>query len=281
MADDAGNIYIVDKNAHAVRKVTPDGTIHTVAGNNTPGNDGDTPGPATQRRLRDPNGLWVRRDGTFYILDKLNFKIRRVGTNGMMTTLFTVSTNISLERGLWVSNDESLAYGAAFTNVIKWTPANGVSVFARGFNELGNIVVDPGGKLVVTDRGAHRVYRLSNTGVKTAIAGNGNKTGGGDGQLALSTGLTEVRGVWFLPTGGYFLATHLGSQIWYVDTAGYIHRFVDGKPGAHAGDGGNYNTPGNKISELRSVTLDRDGNMLITENDYGFVRKIRLLRQVP
>ena len=66
-----------------------------------------------------------------------------------------------------------------------------------------------------------------------------------------------------------------------MDTAGIIRVFVQGAPGAHSGDGANYNTPGPKISEVRSVALDRDGNMLITESDSGFVRKVRFLRQTP
>src|SRR5688500_19864523 len=53
------------------------------------------------------------------------------------------------------------------------------------------------GRLVVTDREGHRVYRFDAQGTRTVIAGNGTAFGGGDGQLATSTGLNEVRAVWF------------------------------------------------------------------------------------
>src|SRR5206468_1658326 len=69
IADPAGNVYIADKDAHAVRKVTPDGRIITVAGMNEPGDDGDGPAPGTEQHLSSPNGLWVRGDGTVFILD--------------------------------------------------------------------------------------------------------------------------------------------------------------------------------------------------------------------
>jgi hypothetical protein len=133
----------------------------------------------------------------------------------------------------------------------------------------------------VTDRGANRVYKVSKGGNKTPIAGNGDSTGGGDGWPALSTGLAGVRGIWFLPNGGYLLATHEGSQIWYVDPAGIIHLFVDGSPGAHSGDGDYFRDPGPKLSEVRAVTMDSRGRIIITENDAGFIRTIDFLPMFP
>ena len=46
---------------------------------------------ATNVAMNQPNGLWVRGDGTVYVLDTGNGKVRRLDTNGMMTTLFTDS----------------------------------------------------------------------------------------------------------------------------------------------------------------------------------------------
>lgn len=274
MADMADNVYIADKDGQAVRKLSPDGKIHTVAGTNQAGDDGDSPMPATSGRLSYPNGLWVRADGTLYVLDSGNSKIRRIDTNGIMRTFFTVTNRIVNGRGLWVKDDESLAYVASGTNVLKWTPSQGVKTYAKGFKELGNIVVGHDGHLVVTDRGRNRAYRLVGTGPAQLLAGNGKTTGGGDGLQATNAALAGVRAVWPVPTGGYLLGTHAGSQIWYVDAAGIAHLFVDGAPTIHAGDGGAY-TPGKKVSEIRSVTIDYHGNLLITENDCGFVRKIR------
>ena len=80
----------------------------------------------------------------------------------------------------------------------------------------------------MTDRGEHRVYAIDDQGQKTIVAGNGTTTGGGHGMPALSSGLDQVRGIFFHPQGGYFLATHKGGQIWYVDDGGILHLFVDG-----------------------------------------------------
>src|SRR6185295_5839216 len=155
MADDAGNIYIADKDSHSILKVTLDGTIHTVAGTHEGGSNGDGPTNGTSLQLNFPNGLWVRGDGTVYILDTDNGKVRRLATNGIITTMFTVSGGIDGGRGLWVRNDESLVYFASLQDLRKWTPGGGVSTLNGSFNELGNIVVDRNGNVIATDRGDH------------------------------------------------------------------------------------------------------------------------------
>ncbi len=279
MADGVGNIFIADKDAHGIRKVRLDDTIITVAGTSAQGNGTDSPTIGTSVMLDQPNGLWVRKDGTVYILDLGNSKIRRLGTNGVLSTLFAIP-GLSTGRGIWMKDDESLAFICSGTVVKKWTPAGGVVDFATGFSDLGNLAISPMGELVVTDRGAHRVYRLSADGTsRTSIAGNGTTVGGGDNQLAVSTGLNQVRAIWFLPTGAYLLGTDNGSQVWYVDTAGVIHLLLNGNSTSHAGDGTYFFNPGQaRVSKVRQITLDYEGNMLITEHDAGYVRKVRFLR---
>jgi len=282
MADAEGNIYIADKDAHAVRRVTPEGMIHTVAGTGLAGNGPDTTTPGRQVALSAPNGLWVTPVGVVFILDLDNGKIRRLASGGELTTFITVAGGISVGRGLWVSEDETLAYIASGSVVKRWILGEGVIDFATGFAALGNLVVDPQGNLVVTDRGAHRVYRLSGDGSREVIAGNGTTFGGGEDQPAIETGLNEVRGVWFLPTGAFFVGTHAGSQVWFVDTAGIIHLFVHGTSAkdSHGGDGTHFYAPAvPRISEVRAITMDHEGNLLITEHDAGYVRKILFLPQ--
>jgi hypothetical protein len=63
-----------------------------------------------------------------------------------------------------------------------------------------------------------------------------------------------------------------------VDTVGIIHLMVDGVRWAHDGDGGWFHSQGPKISEPRAVTMDPAGNILITENDFGYIRRIRFQR---
>src|SRR5205085_9141065 len=119
MADRAGNIFSADKDSHSILKVTPDGRIHTVAGTHVGGDNGDGPAAGTSLQLNFPNGEWVRSDGTVYILDTGNSKIRKLDTNGVMTTLFSVGSGIAIGRGLWVKDDESLCYFCSGTELRK------------------------------------------------------------------------------------------------------------------------------------------------------------------
>ncbi|MDG2382013.1 MAG: PEP-CTERM sorting domain-containing protein [Pirellulaceae bacterium] len=280
MADASGNLYIADKDAHAIRLVTPDGAIHTIAGTNLAGYNGDGFGVDTQ--LNAPNGLFTFPDGTTYILDVGNSLVRKLGTDGALTTVFEDPFGIQIGRGLWVSPDESKIFYSSASEVRMWQADEGVSIYADGFIVLGNLAVDPADKeLVVTDRDGHGVYKVYSDGSRDLIAGNETTSGGGDGQLATKTGLKEVRGIAFHPEGGYLLATHDDGQIWFVDDDDRIHLLIDGDDdGTHAGDGLPLDTVGRKISEPRAVTLSPTGDLIITEHDAGYIRFVRANRPI-
>ncbi|WP_394147259.1 hypothetical protein [Shewanella atlantica] len=275
IADSDGNIFIADKDAHAIRKIDPDGKISTYAGTNESGLNGDGL-YRTETQLSFPNGIWLTSNETLFILDSGNDMIRRVDKGGAVTTLFKDENGIKTGRGIWVSDDESTVYYSSGSELKMWRKNSGVRVLADGFDELANLAVNAKGELFVTDRDASLVYKISDNGEKEVVAGTGKRTGCGDGCLATETALNQVRGIWFHPNGGYFLATHKGGQIWFVDPDGIIHLFVDGgKNDQHSGDRRAYNAPGKKISEPRAISLDSKGNLLITESDYGYIRMVK------
>jgi len=286
LADAAGNVYIADKNSHSILRIATNGLIYTHAGTHTGGFNGEGPAAATSLQLNFPNALWVRSDGAVYVLDTENARVRRVTTNGVMSTLFNAKNDVSSGLGggrtLWVKDDESLAYFGNTDRIRKWTPLNGLQTFASDFTELGCFCVEASGSLIVADRGAHHVYRVFADGSRTIIAGNGTTTGGGDGFAALQTGLYGPRGVWPVPTGGYLLLLHDGAQLWYVDGSNTMHLLINGVGGngfVHGGDGQHFYAPDQyNIGEGRSVALDFAGNILICESDYGFIRRVRFHR---
>ena len=289
--DPWGNVLIVDEGSSSVLKVTLAGTIHTYAGTHTNGFNGDGPAPATNLHLNWPNGGWMRADGTFYILDTYNGKVRRVNTNGVMTTLFTTAP-MGDGRAFWIKSDESLVYfgsGDGTANTLnRWTPTGGVSVVRSGFGDLGNILGDERtGDLYISDRNAYRVYRMDTNGNLTTIAGNGTSSGsGGEGFAATNTSLNLPRSIWFIPNGGFFIGEHdPGNRIWYVDPGGIIHRWMNGS-GANnlrVGDGQWFyaNPSLAKVSRVRAVNTDPFGNLIITESNYGYVRRIQFKRINP
>ncbi len=302
-ADAYGNIYIADKSSHAILKITTDGLIHTYAGTHLAGFNGDGPAQATTLQLNNPNGLFVLPDGTLYLLDPGNRRIRRVGIDGVMTTIvYDPETDwYPSGRALWVRADEQLIYyadefiplvipGPANGAVIKqWTPTGGIVTLcdkATGFVNPGNIAVNPvDGKLYVTDRAEDDttntlsgLWRIDGTNTRVRVLGNNSANPAADGGLATSSYIKQVRGIAFLPNGAYFVCGHKDGSIWYVDTAGVLHRYIYGN-----GTKDNY-SPSNGIHppitsqvymcQPRAVTISPDGNLIGVSNDSGFVFKV-------
>lgn len=349
MADAFGNVYIADKASHSILKITPDGLLHTFAGTHvypytgappayTPPPDfvADGPAPATTLNLVACNGLYVLPNGIVYIYDAGNHRIRRVGADGIMTTVVNDPDPHWLPsgRGLWVSPGEDLIY---YTQEVadldtpippdsinhpplggvvkKWTPSGGIkaitaypTVPTHGNLELtnpGNIDVSPvTHQLYVTDRAEDNpanscVYRileeaadpLTSQSGKQVVAGILGSTSGStaDNGLATMTYLNQVRGISFTSDGGYFLCTHKGGQVWYVDSespGARIHLFLNGRGKSDIKYIGPPALPLPVISiechsQPRSVTVAPDGSVLIVSNDSGLLRKVKKTVPLP
>ena len=83
--DLAGNLYLADRSAHGIRRVTPDGTVTTVAGMGTAGYAGDG-GPASEALLRRPCDVASDLAGNLYIADSRNNRIRKVDPSDRIAT---------------------------------------------------------------------------------------------------------------------------------------------------------------------------------------------------
>ena len=79
-------VYFADQFNQRIRKVTPDGIITTIAGNGSAGPGGDG-GPALAASLNYPGGITVDAAGNLYFNDDLNYRTRRIATNGIITTV--------------------------------------------------------------------------------------------------------------------------------------------------------------------------------------------------
>ncbi|MCA9691842.1 MAG: hypothetical protein R3A51_07155 [Nannocystaceae bacterium] len=84
--DPEGNLYIADTFNHAIRRLAPDGVISTVVGTGVEGSSGDG-GPATSAQISQPFGVALDDDGALYVGDRGNFRVRKVGGDGVIETL--------------------------------------------------------------------------------------------------------------------------------------------------------------------------------------------------
>ncbi len=82
--DAAGNLYVADTGNHAIRKVTPDGSVTTLAGNGTPG---FRDGPAAQALFNGPLAVAVDGQGQVWVADSYNDRIRVIGSDGQVRTV--------------------------------------------------------------------------------------------------------------------------------------------------------------------------------------------------
>ncbi len=309
-ADAYGNLYIADKASHAILKITADGLIHTFAGTHEPGFNGDGPGPANTLQINAPNGLFVFPDGTVYLLDPGNHRIRRVDPAGVMTTVVNDPDPnwMPSGRALWVSPDQSLIYYTheypplppslvANGAVLKqWTASAGIQIVCSadvGFRNPANIAVNPvDGKLYVTDRAEEDltrletgVFRIDGVNQRTRMTGDVNQPKAATGQLALNSFIEQPRGIAFLADGSYFLCAHKDGNVWYVDIHGILHRYIQG-----SGKGDTYLindgdrpplTSKNVISQPRAVTIAPNGDLIGVSNDSGFLFRVRSVAPPP
>ena len=316
-ADAYGNVYIADKSSHAVLKIGTNGLIRTFAGTHVAGFNGDGPGLATNLQIFSVNGLFVFPSGVVYVLDPGNHRIRRVGTNGVMTTIVNDPEPdwYPSGRALWVSPDEQLIYythefrplvvGGVTNNfadgaaVKKWTASNGIETVCSksvGFRNPANLEVNPvDGFLYVTDRAeedanklATGLFRIDGPDQRTRITGNITKPLAADGQLALNSFIDQPRGLAFRPDGSYFLCAHKDANVWFVDTAGVLHKYLHGRgtkdyyyltAGLHPPLTGLAPNGREWFSQPRAITLAPNGNLLVTCADSGYVFRVDTIAQ--
>ena len=194
--DSSGNLYFSDHDNQRVRKITPAGVISTVAGTGVAGYSGDG-GQATSAQLNAPHGLAVDTAGNLYIADTTNYRIRKVTTAGIITT---VAGNGTIPFGSDIG-DNNLATSAG---VVPW-----------------DVEVDEAGNLYISDWLYSRIRKVTaNNGVITTVAGTGVAGFSGDGGPATSAALNS-------PTG---LALDSQGNIYVADTGNHRIRKINAPP---------------------------------------------------
>lgn len=83
-ADAQGNVFVSDYGNNKIRKIEPDGTVSTFAGNGT---NNSTDGNGTAAAIAKPVGIQVTADGTLYVIEAETGKIRRIGSNRQVQTV--------------------------------------------------------------------------------------------------------------------------------------------------------------------------------------------------
>lgn len=268
-----GGYLIADQGNHRVRKVLPNGRISTVAGDPsmaappppdptapppdptappseaTPtkwvGGYGGDGGEATSAKLNTPRGVTVMPDGSFLIADENNHRIRRVGTNGIITTVAGTGTAGS-------SGDGGPATSARINRPLSVEPT-------------------PDGGYLIVERDAHRVRKVTAGGTISTVAGTTDGFSG-DGGQATSAKLDTPRDAAPTADGGFFVADTDNGRVRRVAPDGVITTVAGTGALASSGDGGQATDA--TFNRSYGIELTPAGDLYVAESAG---RRIRLI----
>jgi streptogramin lyase len=197
--DTTGNLYVADQNNNMIRKIDTNGNVITLAGNNAITNaqgwsGGYADGIGTNARFAGPSGVAVDGSGNVYVADQDNNMIRKIDTNGNVTTwagnntltnqwgpiggytngigtnaLFSGPIGVAVDGSgnVYVADKYNSAIRRIDTNDVVTTVIADSSVF---YGPMG-VAVDGSGNLFVTDSDGNAIREISATGVLTTLAG--------------------------------------------------------------------------------------------------------------
>jgi hypothetical protein len=243
--DSAGNLLIADSANNRIRKVTPAGIISTVAGNGTAGFSGDG-GAATAARLRTPSDVSVKPDGTMFIADRANNRVRKVTPTGTISTI-------------------------AGTGTAGYSGDDGAATAAR-LSAPYSVTYDSSGNIYIADYDNERLRMINSSGVITTIAGTGVATADGDGGDATQAGLHKPEYVQVTPDGDLIICEANNNDVRIIHD-GTIDTIAGSREFGFVGDG---NFPIFSTWQRPSSTvLDQQGNLWIADRNNHRVRVIQ------
>lgn len=236
--DTQGNLFISELSGR-VRKVTPSGTISTAAGAGEDGFQGDGH-PAVETRLAFPQGIAVDREGGLFIAEAGSRRVRKVGSDGRVTTVAGGGT-------------KRLAEAVVGTDT--------------GFSGFPGLSVDDDGNLYLTTLN-HRLVRIAPDGRLAVIAGTGSSGFTEDGAPAKDAALASPSGVAVDTAGEIFFADRANGRIRRIGGDGRITTIAMGAAG------GKSNSTAAGPTAPRDLVLDRRGNLFVLDAADGRILRI-------
>ncbi len=243
--DITGNLFVASVSGSVIVKVDTNGILTTIAGGGSFGYWGDG-GPATSAGLWNPAGVALDNTGIVYIADTQNYRIRRVDTNGIISTV--------------TGNGLANFFGDG-------GPATNAAV-----NFPSGVMVDSVRDLYIADQRNQRIRRVDTNDIITTVAGNGNIFYSGDGGVATNAALNNPRSMTVDSAGNLFIAESSNNRIRKVDTNGIISTVAGNSASGFSG----YSGPAINMTLAfpSSVTMDNAGNVLIADQDNSRICKL-------
>ncbi len=239
--DSSGNLYVADNANHTIRKISSDGTVSTLAG--LAGANGSADGPGAAARFDSPSGIAVDRNGNIFVSDTGNHTIRKITTDGTVSTL------------------------AGFTG--DSDAVDGIGSAAR-FNTPLGLAVDTNGIVFVADSGNHTIRRIATDGTVTTFAGIAGSFGATDG-VGTNANFNNPVGLALDPNGNLFVADANNHTIRKITPDGSVSTFagVAGEDGCVDGIGAVA-----RFCKPAELAMDAKGNLFVADSFNHTIRKI-------
>ena len=244
-----GRLLIADTGNQRVRVVGSNGNISTFAGTGTAGYSGDG-GAATAAKVNSPGGISFDLNGNLLLADSANHRVRRIGTNNLITVL---AGNGTADGFFGQIGDNSAA-----------TSAN--------INSPSAAVADTNGNVFIADTLHHRIRKVATNGVITTIAGNGAPGYSGDRLRGPYAQLNAPAGLALDRAGNLLIADKSNNCIRALSPGGLISTLAGNGTRGFAGDGGpatnaQFNLPA-------GVNVDSAGNVYIADTGNHRIRRV-------
>lgn len=206
VVDAAGNVYVADGNNFTIRKIAPDGTVSTWAGQT--GNPGWADGVGTAAQFVEPAGLAIDGAGNIFVADRLAATIRKITPDGVVSTYagqpgmpgsFNGAPDVArfaAPQSVAVDRLGNVFVGDGNGTIRKITPDRFVALFAGDpherratdgplavarFGSIDGLAIDPLRNIFVADATSNQLRRISPGGIVTTVAGVAASYGGTDG----------------------------------------------------------------------------------------------------
>ena len=237
--DLSGNVYVTDNFNHLIRKIDPSGDVTTFAGSGSPGS---TNAQGTSASFKNPADVAVDRSGNVYVTDRLNHLIRKIDSNGNVTTL--------------------AGSGSPGSTNAKGTSAS--------FNKPFGIDVDAFGNVYIGDQVNNLIRKIDFSGNVTTFAGSG--IGGNDDGQGTEASFNQPTGIAIDSSGNIFVTDLSNDSIRKIDSTGKVSTVAGGNTGFQNGSGIEA-----KFNEPYNLDVDFSGNLFVSDGRNNKIRKINLV----